>query len=100
VKLDEAESFFRGNSLGHLIDGFPYAERYCPYCQRECTVVDAIHIQEEPEHYKALFICFNGNCGAYDEEARTAYARVYYSSDFAFRHLEEHRIYFNRGKKQ
>jgi hypothetical protein len=79
---------------------FPYTKRHCPFCERELTLVEAIHIQETPEDYKALFICFNNQCGAYDEDARQAYARVYYSSERAFHMLEGYRIYVDNYPKK
>lgn len=75
-----------------IIPGFPYAERFCPYCDLPCVMTDAVHLQNTPEHYKALFICTNPQCGAHDEAARKAYARVYYSSEEAYYALELHRI--------
>jgi hypothetical protein len=91
--------FFNQGLIGRIIPAFPYVTRHCPYCDLLCELVEAIHIQDEPEHYKALFLCQNGFCGAFDEEARSQYARVYYSSDEAFRKLEVHRIYTNVVRK-
>lgn len=91
--------FFSQGLIGRIIPAFPYAQRHCPYCEQECELIDAIHIQEEPEHYKALFLCQNLFCGAYDEEAHCQYARVYYSSYEAFRKLESQRIYTDIKKK-
>ena len=86
--------------FSHIIKDFPYVERFCPYCDLPCTLTDAVHLQATPEHYKALFICNNPQCGAYDEEARKAYARVYYSSEDAYHALELHRIYYERDSKE
>jgi hypothetical protein len=91
--------FFSQGLLGRIIPAFPYVQRFCPYCDQPCKLVDAIHIEREPEHYKALFLCENPFCGAYDEEARSQYARVYYSSEEAFRALELHRIWHDIKKK-
>jgi hypothetical protein len=91
--------FFRGELIGNLIPAFPYAERFCPYCNQPCELVEAIHLQKEPEHYKALFLCQNPRCECYDEEAKSQYARVYYSSNEAFDKLELHRIWRNIVKK-
>lgn len=85
-------NYFRDGLIGRKIPHFPYAERFCPFCERQLTLVEAIHVQEAPENYKALFICFNPDCGAYDEAARKAYARVYYSSELAFKGLQASRI--------
>jgi hypothetical protein len=73
-------NFFRGDSLGRIIKNFPYPERFCPFCDQPLKMVDAVHVQDQPETYKALYICLNDKCGAYDEPARKAYAMVYYSS--------------------
>lgn len=97
--MSDYQTYFTQGLLGRIIPAFPYAHRHCPYCEQECELVNAIHIQEEPENYKALFLCQNPHCGAYDEEARSQYARVYYSSEEAFRKLELHRIYQNIKKK-
>ena len=87
------EQFFPPEILSRTIPGFPYAERFCRFCDQPCTMVKAVHLQDAPEHYKALFICENPLCECYDEDARSQYARVYYSSDEAFHSLELHRIY-------
>jgi hypothetical protein len=91
--------FFRNGLISNIIPLFPYVERHCPYCEQPCELVDAIHLQEEPEHYKALFLCQNDKCECYDEEAKSQYARVYYSSEPAFRRLEMQRIWRNIKKK-
>lgn len=88
--------YFRGSLIGSRIKNFPYPERYCTYCKKKCELVDAIHVNKHPEDYKALYICKNDRCEAFDEPARKAYARVYYSSDEAFKALELHRIWYDR----
>lgn len=90
--------FFRGQLIGKTISGFPYPSKYCTYCNKECKLVDAIHVTDSPEIYKALYICMNDMCEAYDEPARKAYAKVYYSSEEAYQQLELHRIWFDRKK--
>jgi hypothetical protein len=91
-------SFFRGSLFGKIIVGFPYPEKQCTYCNKKCTLVDAIHVTESPEIFKALYICMNDKCDAFDEPARKAYAKVYYSSEEAYEKLELHRIWFDRKK--
>jgi hypothetical protein len=91
-------NFFRGNLIGSKIKDFPYPDRYCTYCNKKCDLVDAIHMAQHPENYKALYICQNPRCEAYDEPARAAYARVYYSSNEAFENLEVQRIWYERNK--
>lgn len=91
--------FFRQGLLGKMIPSFNYPVRWCPYCEHELTVIDAIHITEDPLHYKTLYICKNNDCQAYDEAARSAYARVYYSSEEAYAILETQRIYYANEKK-
>lgn len=88
---------FRNGLLPKKRTNFPYAQRFCPFCEKELTLVEAIHIQESLNDYKALFICFNKDCGAYDEEARQAYCRVYYSSNEAYQVLEQARIIVEGG---
>jgi hypothetical protein len=89
---------FRGELLGKPIPNFPYPDKPCRYCNKKCELIDAIHISAHPEDYKVLFICMNNKCDAYDEPARRAYAKVYYSSDEAYKKLELHRIWFDRKK--
>jgi hypothetical protein len=67
-----------------IIKGFPYPERFCKYCEEPLQIWKAFHIQETPELYKVIFICLNKDCESYDEEARDAYVRVYYSSNEAY----------------
>ena len=90
--------FFRGKLIGKRINNFPYPDKYCTYCNKKCDLVDAIHVSEHPEMYKALYICQNPKCDAFDDEAREAYAKVYYSSEEAYAGLEMQRIYFDRKK--
>lgn len=87
--------FFSQGLIGRIIPSFPYAERYCRFCERELFLDDAIHIQDEPAHYKALYKCENPRCSAFDEDSKSQYVRVYYSSDEAFRKLETHAIHYN-----
>lgn len=79
--------------LGKKIEGFAYAERHCTYCERLMHIQKVAHLQDEPEHYKALFYCLNDECGAYDEDARKCYALVYYSSQESFDALYMQRIW-------
>ena len=90
--------YFRGMLIGSRINNFPYPERYCTYCNKKCDLVDAIHVRENPEMYKALYICQNPKCDAFDDEAREAYAKVYYSSESAYNGLELQRIYYDKKK--
>lgn len=87
------EKYFPPELLSNVIPGFPYVTRHCRFCEQPCQLIKAVHLQGEPEHYKALFICQNPQCECYEEEPHMQYARVYYSSDQAFRALEMHRIY-------
>ncbi len=91
--------WFKEDSLGSVIKGFPYKPIFCRYCEQPCDIVSAIHLQEEPEHFKALYLCFNKDCGVYDEDAKVQYTKVYYSSDKAHHDLELHRIYYERNRK-
>lgn len=67
-----------------VIKGFPYLERYCPYCEQELSVENAFHAPENEEVFKCLYQCLNPECGAYDEEGNMAYVRVYYSCKLAY----------------
>lgn len=74
--------------IGNIIKDFPYPEKVCPYCNTVLKIVNAVHWQEDPYHFKALYLDPNPDCPVYDENARSAYARVYYSSDEAFNTFE------------
>lgn len=69
--------------IGRVIPKFPYPERFCPYCDQPLTLEKAIHVYDRPEHYKAIFICRNKKCEVFDEPAKKAYAKVYYSTPWA-----------------
>ncbi len=92
--------WFNNGSIPRIINGFPYVERVCEYCRRDMKMVSAIHLSEDPKEYKALFVCFNEQCKAYDEEAQMAYKRVYYSSERAYKMLELNRIWFPSMRKE
>jgi hypothetical protein len=74
--------------LTRVIPSFPYAERFCPYCEQELTVMNAIHVDGHEEIFKCIYQCMNDNCGAYDEEGNMSYVRAYYSCEHAL-HLFE-----------
>ena len=84
--------YFRNDLIPSKRNNFPYPQRFCPFCERELSLMEAIHVQENLEDFKALFICLNNKCGAYDEAAGQAYSRVYYSSNEAYASLEQARI--------
>lgn len=54
----------------------------------------------EKEHFKALYICENPECPAYDEPAKKAYAYVYYSDVEAWQALELQRIWYSRDERK
>jgi len=70
--------------MGRLIQDFPYPVKTCPFCFKELKVVNAIHYENDVYHYKALYLDPNPRCPVYDEGARKAYARIYYSSEEAY----------------
>ena len=72
---------------------FSYSTKYCAYCERELVLMNALHVVEEPYVFKALYYCWNRHCGAFDEQARKTYAKVYYSCNEAFWLLEAEPIY-------
>ena len=84
--------YFRNGLLPQKRNNFPYPERFCPFCERELSLMEAIHIDGHLEDFKALYLCLNKDCGAYDEAAGQAYSRVYYSSNEAYASLENARI--------
>lgn len=93
------KDYFQQGLLSKKIDFFPYPERFCPFCERTLECVDAIHISREQEHYKALYMCMNDQCGAFDMEAKKAYARIYFSSEEAYRILQGKLIYTDKRKQ-
>lgn len=97
--MGKLKRFFRGDLIPHKIEGFPYPAKFCRYCERELELMEAIHMQEA-EHFKALYICHNPECGAYDEPAKKAYAYVYYSDVEAWRNLELQRIWYSRDENK
>ena len=75
--------------LGGLKKDFPYPDKVCPYCNWILVPVNAIHWQEDIYQYKALYLDKNPNCPAYNEGARQAYARIYYTSEDAFFYFKD-----------
>jgi hypothetical protein len=73
--------------LGRVIPDFPYPVKTCPYCNSVLTVVNAIHYINDQYHFKALYLDSNFDCPIYEEGARKAYARIYYSSEEAFEYF-------------
>ncbi len=86
----------RAPAIPRVIPGFPYVSRNCPYCQEPLTMVNVTHVLGEEEHYKAIMICYNGNCGYYDMPCREAYVKVYYSSQRAADELSALMLRFDR----
>lgn len=92
--------WFSNQSITGLIKNFPYKEFKCRFCGGDTTLTNAIHIQDHPEHFKALYICHNSLCDIYDLEHGRAYAKVYYSSEDALRRLEADRIWYDPPTKR
>jgi len=89
-----------GIAIPHRIKGFPYPERFCPYCELPLVLEVTCHIQDAAEHYKAIYQCHNPDCVFMDNETRFAYLRVYYSSDYAEETLYKMLLKFPRkGRK-
>lgn len=86
--------------LGRVIKDFPYPEKTCPYCNSILTVVNAIHYENDKYHFKALYLDPNPKCPVYDEGARKAYARVYYSSEEAFEYFRDVKIPVQRWTQE
>lgn len=86
--------------LGRVIKDFPYPEKTCPYCNSILTVVNAIHYENDKYHFKALYLDPNPKCPVYDEGAKKAYARVYYSSEEAFEYFRDVKIPVQRWSQE
>ena len=85
--------------IGRVIPDFPYPEKICPYCFKPLIVVNAIQ-SEDQYHYKALYLDNNPKCPVYDEGARKAYARIYYSSEEAFEYYRDVKIPVQRWSQE
>jgi len=85
--------------LGRVIPDFPYPEKICPYCFKKLVVVNAIHY-EDKYHFKALYLDPNPKCPIYDEGARVAYAKIYYSSEEAFEYYRDVKIPVQRWSQE
>lgn len=86
--------------LGRVIKDFPYPVKTCPYCNKELTVVNAIHWEMDKYQFKALYLDPNPKCPVYDEGARKAYARIYYSSEDAFEAFRDIKIPVQRWTQE
>jgi len=75
--------------FGRIIPDFPYPQKICPYCMKTLVVVNAVHWEGDPYQYKALYLDPNGECPVYDEGAKQAYARIYYSGEDAFNYFRD-----------
>ena len=86
--------------MGRVIPDFPYPTKLCPYCNSKLVVANAIHYEHDKYHFKALYLDPNGKCPVYDEGARKAYARIYYSSEEAFWYLQDVKIPVQRWTQE
>jgi hypothetical protein len=86
--------------IGRVIEDFPYPEKLCPYCNIKLVVVNAVHYQEDPYQFKALYLDPNPKCPVYDEGTRKAYARIYYSTEDAFAYFREVKIPVQRWSQE
>jgi hypothetical protein len=74
--------------MSKVISSFPYPQRFCPYCEQELTIANAIHVTDNEELFKCIYQCYNLECDSYDDLEDMAYLRVYYSCDEALKCLE------------
>lgn len=86
--------------LGRVIQDFPYPVKTCPFCNVTLVVVNAIHYENDKYHFKALYLDPNPKCPVYEEGARRAYARIYYSSEEAFEYFKHISIPVQRWGQQ
>lgn len=86
--------------MGRLIKDFPYPTKTCPYCNSILKVVNAIHWDKDKYQFKALYLDPNPNCPVYNEGARQAYARIYYSSEDAFEAFRDIKIPVQRWNQE
>lgn len=86
--------------LGRIIPGFPYPQKVCPYCMKTLVVVNAVHWEGDQYQYKALYLDPNGDCPVYDEGAKQAYARIYYSGEDAYAYFHDVMIPVQRWSRE
>lgn len=90
------DQVFSSETPGHIIEGFPYPTKQCRHCNGLMELYKVIHIQDTPEHFKAVYICTNDQCPAYDYPAKKAHVTMYFSSDEAFEKLQGLKIWVNK----
>ena len=82
--MNKIEEFFFDEVLKQeMISGFPYPEMFCKVCDHHMSLARVAHMQDDPMHYKALFLCVNRKCDAYDV-GKKAYTKMYFSSELAY----------------
>lgn len=79
---------------------FPYPKKLCIYCNKMMTLTKTLHLVNSPSDYKAIYICYNKSCDAYDEPASKAYAKVYYSSPRAAKYLDGINVGVQQPRKE
>lgn len=89
------EKIMSTDLIEHRIPEFPYPEKSCIYCKKNMTLVKTLHFHEFPANYKAIYVCYNKSCPAFDEPAERAYVKVYYSNEYAAKHLDGILLHFN-----
>lgn len=96
--MNNIEKFFFDEVLRQdMIDGFPYPEKECAVCKSTLRLSRVAHIQDSPENYKALYLCVNPSCDAYDV-GKQAYTKVYFSSQLAYERLGNLLMYTPRRR--
>lgn len=96
----EYETLFSLDLIEKRLPDFPYPEKNCVYCSKFMTMVKTYHLVDSPEDYKAIYVCYNPSCDAYDEPAEKAYVRVYYSSKKAAFSLDRIRSKIEQPEKR
>lgn len=89
MNKDMEDFFFDEVLKQETIPGFPYPEKECPICNNMLRLARVAHIVDRPEDYKALYLCVNDKCDAYDH-GKKAYTRMYFSSQYAYDKLAAH----------
>jgi hypothetical protein len=93
MKLSEV---FSSELPGHIIEGFPYPEKVCRHCDKKMDLYKVIHIIDAEEEFKAVYLCTNDKCPAYDFPAKKAHVVMYFSSDNAFDKLQGLKIWVDK----
>lgn len=100
IKEIDYDVLFSTNLIETKYANFPYAEKFCVYCNKKMTLVKSFHLVDSPSDYKGIYVCYNPSCDAYDEPAQRAYVKVYYSSEIAAYRMDRVKSNIDQPRKK